>query len=115
MPDTPDSKQIQFDRYYQEIYKERWQTLKTALLEQTTPVAFQYSPSCQPYYLDEASVIAASALPVEKGNTVLDMCAAPGGKSLVLAKKLGGSGSLVCNDRSSKRMGQASFGRELSS
>ncbi|MDC7246435.1 MAG: RsmB/NOP family class I SAM-dependent RNA methyltransferase [Sphaerochaetaceae bacterium] len=103
MPDTPDSKQIQFDRYYQEIYKERWQTLKTALLAQTTPVAFQYSPSCQPYYLDEASVIAASALPVREGNTVLDMCAAPGGKSLVLAKKLGNSGSLVCNDRSSKR------------
>ena len=34
---------------------------------------------------------------------VLDMCAAPGGKSLVLASKLAGSGSLVCNDRSSQR------------
>ena len=55
------------------------------------------------YYLDEASVIAASLLPVESGDTVLDMCAAPGGKSLVLASKLAGSGTLVCNDRSSQR------------
>jgi 16S rRNA C967 or C1407 C5-methylase (RsmB/RsmF family) len=55
------------------------------------------------YYLDEASILAASLLPIHHGDAVLDMCAAPGGKSLVLASKLAGSGSLLCNDRSSQR------------
>ena len=32
----------------------------------------------------------AQVLPVEKGDRVLDMCAAPGGKSTALAAKLGG-------------------------
>ncbi|OQS00075.1 Fmu (Sun) domain-containing protein [Thraustotheca clavata] len=55
------------------------------------------------YDLDPASVQSASLLPIEKYDTVLDMCAAPGGKSLVLARQLAGFGKLVCNERSSTR------------
>lgn len=40
------------------------------------------------YVLDPASVIVAEALGVRPGEKVLDMCAAPGGKGLILAQKL---------------------------
>ena len=57
-----------------------------------------------PYYLlDAASVLAARALGVEAGHDVLDLCAAPGGKTLVLAAALAGGGSLTANDRSAAR------------
>ena len=45
----------------------------------------------------------AALLPVNKGDAVLDMCAAPGGKSTELAAKLGGTGLLVGNDISASR------------
>lgn len=57
-----------------------------------------------PYYLlDAASVIAARALEVSAGDRVLDLAAAPGGKSLVLAAALGAEGTLTANDRSGAR------------
>jgi 16S rRNA C967 or C1407 C5-methylase (RsmB/RsmF family) len=42
----------------------------------------------QYYVLDPASVLVARNLKVEPGEHVLDLCAAPGGKSLVLAQSL---------------------------
>ena len=57
----------------------------------------------EPYYLDRASLVAAEALGVRPGDRVLDMCAAPGGKSLVLAAALAGTGFLQSNDRSAAR------------
>jgi 16S rRNA C967 or C1407 C5-methylase (RsmB/RsmF family) len=55
------------------------------------------------YLLDAASVVAAEALAVQAGDDVLDLCAAPGGKSLVLAAALAGQGALTANDRSVPR------------
>lgn len=56
------------------------------------------------YYIQEPSAMfPAQTLPVEAGDRVLDMCAAPGGKSTALAAKLGGSGVLVSNDISASR------------
>lgn len=56
------------------------------------------------YYIQEPSAMTtASLLPVEKGDKVLDLCAAPGGKSTELAAKLNGSGLLVSNDISNSR------------
>lgn len=56
------------------------------------------------YYIQEPSAMTpASVLPVEEGDRVLDICAAPGGKSTELAAKLHGTGLLVSNDISNSR------------
>lgn len=56
------------------------------------------------YYLQEPSAMTpANLLPVREGDFVLDMCAAPGGKSTELAAKLLGTGLLVSNDVSASR------------
>jgi len=95
-------KKISFEEYYREIYGDRWDSLKEALL--TDADNFCISEGLlKPYYLDKASTAAAAALGVKPGDDVLDMCAAPGGKTLILALALNGSGSLISNDRSSDR------------
>jgi len=56
------------------------------------------------YYLQEPSAMAPAAiLPICEGDVVLDLCAAPGGKSTQLAGKLGRSGVLFSNDISASR------------
>ncbi|HCT91968.1 MAG TPA: SAM-dependent methyltransferase [Lachnospiraceae bacterium] len=57
------------------------------------------------YYLQEPSAMApASRLEVRPGERVLDLCAAPGGKSTELGAQLKGQGILVSNDISGSRM-----------
>ena len=56
------------------------------------------------YYLQEPSAMApAGLLRPQPGNRVLDLCAAPGGKSTQLADMLEGQGLLVCNEINPKR------------
>ena len=56
------------------------------------------------YYIQEPSAMRpAHLLPVSEGDRVLDMCAAPGGKSTALGAKLNGTGLLVSNDVSASR------------
>ena len=56
------------------------------------------------YYLQEPSAMTpANRLPIEPGDKVLDVCAAPGGKATELGAKLDGTGVLVCNDISNSR------------
>ncbi len=51
------------------------------------------------YYLQEPSAMtAAAALSPLPGERVLDLCAAPGGKSTQLAAMMAGEGVLVCNE-----------------
>ena len=40
----------------------------------------------------------ANVLPIEEGDVVFDMCAAPGGKSTELAAKLNKTGLIITND-----------------
>lgn len=70
----------------------------------------QYRPSKHPfynaglYYIQEPSAMSTgSMLPVEPGDRVLDLCAAPGGKSTQVAAKLKGKGVIVSNDISASR------------
>ncbi len=56
------------------------------------------------YYIQEPSAMSTGAsLPVEPGDRVLDLCAAPGGKSTQAAAKLKGQGVIVSNDISASR------------
>ncbi|MBQ2049120.1 MAG: RsmB/NOP family class I SAM-dependent RNA methyltransferase [Spirochaetales bacterium] len=94
--------QERFDIFYSDIYGERWPRLREALLEETNPVSLSGKLTV-PYYMDKASILAASMLPISENNCVLDMCAAPGGKTLSIALRLNGKGLLVSNDRSASR------------
>ena len=56
------------------------------------------------YYLQEPSAMApANLLDAQPGETVLDLCAAPGGKTTQLAAAMDGQGLLVCNEIHPKR------------
>lgn len=56
------------------------------------------------YYLQEPSAMTPAAfLPIQEGDRVLDLCAAPGGKATELAARLRGTGLLAANDISSSR------------
>lgn len=56
------------------------------------------------YYIQEPSAMApVELLDVQPGDHVLDLCAAPGGKSTQIAAKLQGKGVLVTNDIHSER------------
>ena len=56
------------------------------------------------YYLQEPSAMSPGAiLPIQPGERVLDVCAAPGGKSTQLGARLQGEGLLVANDISAGR------------
>ena len=56
------------------------------------------------YYIQEPSaMLVADALPIEPDDFVLDMCAAPGGKSCEIASRLTGEGVLIANDIEASR------------
>ena len=56
------------------------------------------------YYLQEPSaMLPAAILNPQPGERVLDLCAAPGGKSTQLGARLAGEGLLVCNEPVFKR------------
>ena len=93
-----------FDEYYHNIFGDRWQTLKASLLEPTNPVSLQIDESKAPYYMDKASIIASASLPLDGAESILDMCAAPGGKTLVLASLMPNECHLLANDRSGDRV-----------
>ncbi|MNP31802.1 Ribosomal RNA small subunit methyltransferase B [compost metagenome] len=47
---------------------------------------------------DESSMLVGEAVDPQAGMSVLDCCAAPGGKTCHIAEKLAGSGSVIAND-----------------
>ena len=75
---------------------------------------YYYDPEARPglhvwheagvYYLQEASAMApVELLDPKPGEIVLDLCAAPGGKTTQIAGKMMGEGLLVCNEINPKR------------
>lgn len=98
------------------ITPEKWKEISPFALRCVpwTENGFYYDRECQPakhpyyhaglYYLQEPSAMTpAAVLPIEPGENVLDLCAAPGGKSTELAAKLQGEGVLISNDISASR------------
>ena len=71
-----------FRAHYEAIYGEAWEVIGEALLRDP---AYLRLGDVQPYFLDAASYLCARTLDVGNEHRVLDMCAAPGGKTLVLA------------------------------
>ncbi|MBP5730586.1 MAG: RsmB/NOP family class I SAM-dependent RNA methyltransferase [Clostridia bacterium] len=66
------------------------------------------------YYIQEPSAMYPAAnAGIRHGQCVLDLCAAPGGKSLRAASDLGGAGLLVSNDISASRAGTLLYNLEL--
>ena len=96
-----------FEEYYRNIYGGRWQGLRESLLEPPASVAYGEGLA-KPYRLDYGSVLAALSLrlPGETGaggTEILDACAAPGGKSLVIAGRMGKGLRLLANELSGER------------
>jgi 16S rRNA C967 or C1407 C5-methylase (RsmB/RsmF family) len=121
-----------FRGHFAALFGERWPALEAALLAEPDSVAFTAGEGLPPYYLDSASVFAATCLALPEAGSVLaapgassagahilkapgassagahilDACAAPGGKSLVLASRLGAAGGaarLTANELSADR------------
>ncbi|MBN2626480.1 MAG: RsmB/NOP family class I SAM-dependent RNA methyltransferase [Spirochaetales bacterium] len=96
------SGELLFEEYYGKRWGDRWPILRESLFTEIDHYHLTEG-LLQPYFLDEASLYPARELDVREGEEVLDMCAAPGGKSLILAAALKGTGSLTLNDLSPDR------------
>ena len=92
-----------FEQYYGELYGERWQALKESFAGEGSAVEYHVTGAEKSYFLDCASVLAALCLPLENATDLLDLCAAPGGKTLVLASRMSQDAKLSSNERSPER------------
>lgn len=99
-----------FNSYYKEIFGDRWEVLKEALLKESVPVSYNLSRikgeedgELRTYYLDAASILAAFSLPLKGAEEILDLCAAPGGKTLVISSLMDEDSKLTSNERSAER------------
>ncbi|MCX7787139.1 MAG: RsmB/NOP family class I SAM-dependent RNA methyltransferase [Spirochaetes bacterium] len=93
---------VLFDEFYRSFYSDRWLPLKASMLSPVFFIPFQQELK-KPYFLNLASYLAVRSLGEVGNQEVLDLCAAPGGKTLVLASSLGPEGFIVANERSSAR------------
>jgi 16S rRNA (cytosine1407-C5)-methyltransferase len=94
--------QTEFDEYYATLHGERWLSLRAALLAPHEPSSYAEGLLI-PYRLDVASVVAARLLRLPEEGEILDACAAPGGKSLVIASRMPPGARLLANELSSER------------
>ncbi|MBQ0040114.1 MAG: RsmB/NOP family class I SAM-dependent RNA methyltransferase [Treponema sp.] len=94
-----------FNSLYGEIFGDRWESLKASLTPDNIHAKLTFDGR-ESYFLDPASVVSALCLPLQGSEKVLDMCAAPGGKTLVLAGNLPDEAIQYSNERSPQRKGR---------
>jgi 16S rRNA C967 or C1407 C5-methylase (RsmB/RsmF family) len=92
-----------FDEYFGRVYGDRWPVLLEAMKARHEKTSRSCFGGFSSYVMDSASILAAEALGVRPGDRVLDLCAAPGGKTLLLLESLEGKGELIANELSSER------------
>jgi 16S rRNA C967 or C1407 C5-methylase (RsmB/RsmF family) len=92
-----------FNQFYSELFGSRWEALKESFFKENQSVEYKIE-DCESYFLDSASVFAALCLPLENAQNILDLCAAPGGKTLVLASRMPNDAKLFSNERSASRV-----------
>jgi 16S rRNA (cytosine1407-C5)-methyltransferase len=98
----PPGENREFERYYAGLYGDRWENLRKSLLAPGPPF-FWGEGLIKPYQLNYASVLAALSLRLPEEGIILDACAAPGGKSLVIAASMGKGVQLLSNEFSRER------------
>lgn len=91
-----------FERYYSNLFGPRWENIKSAFANESDYVEWKAGGEMS-YFLDSASVRAAVSLPLSGAKKILDMCASPGGKTLVLASNMDSDANLLANERSIDR------------
>lgn len=91
-----------FEQYYSSLFGGRWQKIKSAFQNEPDYVEWKACGESS-YFLDSASVRAAVSLPLSGAKNILDMCASPGGKTLVLASNMDSDANLLSNERSLDR------------
>jgi 16S rRNA (cytosine1407-C5)-methyltransferase len=102
-----------FDAFYETLYGDRWKGLRCALLapndavglrlKTTGEIEFFEDPPEGVYRMDRASIKGAKTIHLPNEGTVLDACAAPGGKTLVLAGLSGPQTRIEANELSAER------------
>src|SRR6185503_11821778 len=70
----------------------------------STSLVRELSAEGEIYLQDEASQLVAQVLSVKPGERVLDLCAAPGGKTTLMADRADDNAMIVAADRSASRM-----------
>ena len=91
-----------FEEYYQKLWGSRWVKLRESLLLPAASIPYGEGLA-KPYMMDRASILAAASLKLPDAGMILDACAAPGGKSLVLASRMGANVRLLSNELSAER------------
>jgi 5-methylcytosine rRNA methyltransferase NSUN4 len=95
----------QFRQFYAQWYAPKeWEVLEAALLHPPEKISRHFPHCHQDYILDRASLLPVELLAPQPGERILDLCAAPGGKSLLIAEAMAFQGQLDCNDVSQERL-----------